>query len=340
MGKWLTMPTTEDDFGRSITRTEPRKIRRRAPGQFTPRNNIGVTLLDLQGLDEGSVPRPIPFSEYGDHATKDSLTMGSMIVPEISYRREKKTVIDSDGQVIDCQRPSSGRLRSSGLKRIDFVPAAQKGPLDGSKRCYDWIYRPGETGYQNPMQYEEPPVLGKRPSHPVPAIGLVELGHKRSFPKQQYPETGLPPPRMNKAPNSAEWGGWAKGGAPGRKPQVKPWEVADDDPTADSFRVCDARLKRYPENTHATTDLLTWHWDPKHDVDTALQKRVHLNQPLQPVAERPDAVHYGTNVLPRALARTDLDLVAGPPAGKPSMVNVEGSRLGAYDRMRAVENMP
>lgn len=310
---------------------EPRTIRRKAPGQFTPRDNIGASLGDLPDS-----PRPTPRSDNGSHAEGSSIAMGSMTVPEIAYRREKKSVIDGDGQVIDCQRPSSGRIRPQGLRNIEFVPAPQKNILDSRRRCYDWIYRPGETGYQNPMQYEEPPELGKRPSHPVPAIGLVELGHKRSFPEKQYTQTGLPPPRMNKAPNSAEWGGWAKGGAPGRKPQVKPWEVADDE-GADGFRVCDARLKRYPEMKHTTTDLLYWHWDPQHDVDPASQKRVHINDPMHPVAEQQDAARQGTHVLPRSLARTGLDLVAGPAAGQPSMVNVEGSRLGAYDRLRAVE---
>merc|ERR1712048_1475368 len=163
-------------------------------------------------------------------------------------------------------RPQSAEEKPRALKHIDFVPQPSKAPQGGSKRCYDWVYRP--TGWENPVQYEEPPEPGKRPSHPVCSDGVVGLEHKKWFPEVLFAKTGIIPPGLCKAPHGS-WGGWGKGGTPGRRRQDGPWDSVQPksgthDPAQTEFRFCDARTKAFPEMKYEDTWHLTrWHVDPR-----------------------------------------------------------------------------
>lgn len=247
-------------------------------------------------------------------------------VQDVGSRRLKKAVYDREGKVVDCQAQSSGIDRPQGIRQVDEMPVPQKHPYEGSKRCFAWKHKP--TAWDNPMVFEEPTEPGKRPTHPVCSYGPVSKDRMRAFPDKAYPATGIPPPKMNRQPVGNEWGGWAKGGAPGRKPADGPWQVvprgADENAEAD-FRVSDARVKRFPEMKYDDTLHLTaWHYDPKHDIDPV---KISQISKLDPRGRKED---FGNR-------HHDRDMLWGPPAGVPSGISVEGTPLESYDRIRKHE---
>lgn len=298
------MPSTEDDFGFG----SPRKSKR-AQGVCTPRNAIGATVADV--IDEHS-PRP-----RDPPQARSILEYGSLLVPEADLdRRLRKAIFDDQGQAVSSQMPSPGNTRPCGIRMIEPINSHTKGPQDGAKRTFDFAYS-RQTGHHNPMQYEDPAQPGVRPSHPVCAVGVVSQGHRRCYPDREYVETAIPPLKMGKAPHGASWGGWAKGGAPGRQPLVQPWEVAAESPKDDTFRVSDARRMKYPEMGYNYTGHLTsWHTDPQKDAEPAFRKKVHHSQ---------------------AMSSAGSQVLRQPMAGKPSGIPVEGAALPFYDIVRAVE---
>lgn len=183
---------------------------------------------------------------------------------EESYatRRMKRLVLGDDGRHLDAQRQSTGIERPRGLKTTNMVPEKQKHPAGGFKRQYAWIHKP--TAWESLDTYEEPVQPGKRPTHPVCSAGPVSLERKRCYPEKAT-ETGIPPPHMSKAPTGNTWGGWGRGGAPGRGIMRGPWQVEPKDrdlaPGEEAeFRVSDARVRMIPEMMHGDTKhLTTWH---------------------------------------------------------------------------------
>mmetsp|Transcript_36811 Transcript_36811/g.64856 ORF Transcript_36811/g.64856 Transcript_36811/m.64856 type:complete len:380 (-) Transcript_36811:67-1206(-) len=282
-------------------------------------------------IDEAVYGHDIDFSGQCDVEEEFKKYIGSAgrsnrEVTGAESRRLKKSVYDRDGKVVDCQNQSDGKSRPEGIKQVDETPTPQKHPYAGSKRCFDWKYKP--TAWDNPVTFEEPPEPGKRPSHPVCNYGPVSTDRIRSFPEKKYPATGIPPPKMNKQPVGNEWGGWAKKGEPGRKPADGPWQVvprgADENAEAD-FRVSDARVKRFPEMKYGdTTHITTWHFDPKHDIDPVKTSQVTKLEPLGSKEAFGNRHH-------------DRDMLWGPPAGKPTYIAVEGTPLESYDRIRRHE---
>lgn len=312
------MPTTEDDFGRPSPR-----MSLKGPGAFPPRDCIGSLIVDVQ-------PEPAVRPREYDVA-RSSLATGSVYCTEApADRRLKRSVYDGEGKVISCQRPTSeSRPRPQGIRQVAHVPSSQKGPLDGSKRCFDWTQRP--TGFENPEQWEEPPGTTMRPSHPVCQNGVVALDHRRGFAALQYQETGIPPPKMCKAPHGSEWGGWARNGAPGRQPLQGPWdslEAKSGGVEAES-RFCDARTRRFPEMKDSDTRHLTrWHFDAQRDVDPRSSKKQHLNSP---------AIPGPGNGSSRTMLGVGMATVRHAAAGRPSGCAVEGTALPWYERLRGAE---
>jgi len=302
---------TQDDFGRAI-----RRPLNKGKGMFTPRHKIGVQVTDLR-----EVMRPEgTYSACG--GTPSKMDYGSMcpteVLPEKRLRKEAKN--PQTGKVIDLQRPSSGKPPRPSMARVDYIPLPQKDPRHGAKRCFDYVYKP--TGLENTVQYEEPVEPGKRPSHPVCADGIVALEHKRGYPEIQNAKTSIPPPKLCKPPHGS-WGGWAGGGAPGRRRQDGPWDSVQpksgsDDIDQAEFRFCDARTRRFPEMKYNSTFHITaWHLDPERDIDEQKHLKVHLNDavPIKNGARR-----YGAEV----------QSAAGRPSGMP----VEGAALSFYDKVR------
>jgi hypothetical protein len=242
------------------------------------------------------------------------------------HRRLKKPVIGADGNEINVQGPSSDYKRPEGIRRMEGEPIPQKHWLSGSKRCYEWrAQRP--SLFNNPVTYEEPVEPGKRPSHPVAAIGVVPIGleHKRSFPDKSYAHTSIPPARMSKAPTGNEWGGWGRRGEPGRKVMDGPWQVEPRDRELQEgeeaeFRVSDARIRQFPHEKNKDTNWLTnWHFDSRHDIDEVKKKKYSIGQPLaSATTSRAPTVYL-------------------PPAGKASGLVTEGTALSYYDRVRDAE---
>lgn len=307
----------EDDFGRPVRRRTCKAL-----GIFQPCDSIGASLTHLPQPAE--TKRKHLEHEFDNDDTY--LEMGALTIPEPTrdWSRLKKTVFDDGGKAVTSQRPSSGNGRTSGVKQMDHLPNLQKGPMDGSKRCFPWSCRP--TGYQNPVSYEDPPVPGVRPSHPVPAVGLVSLGHRRAFPEKEV-KTSIPP-RSSKAPTGSEWGGWAKNGAPGRAPLDRPWEVETDAKNPDGLRVTDARIRQFVEMKNPPTAHHTqWHTDARNHIDPVKQSRVHHSEPLSPVAPSGSLTERGEMHM----------MLNMRGAGKPTGSHVEGAALPFYDRFRAEE---
>jgi len=306
------MTLTEDDFG--IIRPSWAG-RGKADGACPPRNSIGLTLADVK-------PEPEIRPREPDQCRPNLGTSTVYALEDMSSRRLKRSVFDQGGKALTKQRPSSGNGRPEGIKRIDYMPEKQRAPHETTKRCFGWTHRP--TGYENPDTYEEPVEPGVRPSHPVCAIGPVATDRKRAF-HAQIQSTGIPPPRMSKAPHGSDWGGWGVNGAPGRKPLQSPWDsLQKKDPSSDEadYRFCDARTRRYPEMKYQDTFHLTrWHWDAQHDIDPIGAKRIHLNTPT--------ASTVGTAAGQR--------MAQVPAAGKKSNMPVEGAALPWYERIREQE---
>lgn len=198
-------------------------------------------------------------------------------------RRLKRPVIGSNGKAVDAQRLSTNTGRPVGLRTIDMIPSAQKHCQAGSKRLFGWIHRP--TAWDNPVTYEDPPELGKRPSHPVCANGVVALDRKRIFPEGAV-ATSIPLRSMSKeAPVGNTWGSWADG-EPGRRGSEGPWQVEPrerelDEEEEAEFRVRDARVKINPEKEYCPTSWLTnWHWDAIDDVDPPHTNKYRENMPM------------------------------------------------------------
>eukprot|EP00933_Yihiella_yeosuensis_P032220 TRINITY_DN2580_c5_g1_i1.p1 TRINITY_DN2580_c5_g1~~TRINITY_DN2580_c5_g1_i1.p1 ORF type:complete len:313 (-),score=55.76 TRINITY_DN2580_c5_g1_i1:81-1019(-) len=303
------MMLDEDDVGKSRPKW---KDRLKGKGQCHPIDMIGHSLLDT--------PEEPPIVPKAHDLEKPQL--GTDMYPFVGYegtRRLKKGVFGKDGQVVNSQAQSSGINRPEGVRPIEHIPRPDKVSVD-SKKCFDWIHR--KTGYENPDQWEEPPVPGVRPSHPVSSNGVVALDRRKAFPEKQNEPTAIPPPKMCKAPFGAEWGGWGSHGAPGRRPLQGPWDsLQNDDPTsteeAGDYRFCDSRTKRCPEMKYQDTFHLTrWHLDAKNDIDPIGAKRIHVNIALPSSAR---------GAIPR------------PGAGKKSNMPVEGSGMAWYERIRQHE---
>lgn len=302
------MLATEDDFGKRLPRYS-----RKAPGRYPPVDLIGTSIADVC---------PEPDTQPHEHVLAKTHLDSTFHYPEpLTDRRLRRPICNSEGQAIDFQRPSSGRPKAAGIEQIDFVPLPQKHPQHSSKRSFAWSRFP--TGYDNPVQWEDPPVPGVRPSHPVCANGVVALEQRRIFPAQQFQETGIPPPRLSKAPhNGSEWGGWGANGAPGRHPLIQPWDSLE--PTNGGVQIeerfCDARTKRFPDmKFHNTFHLTQWHLDPQHHVDKCSSKKMHLNKAT-------------TSTANSAIGQSRL-----PAAGRPSGIPAEGCALPWYDDFRAAE---
>jgi len=193
---------------------------------------------------------------------------------------------------VNFQRPSQEEQLKTGIRTMDFVPLPKKGPLDGSKRCFEWTQRP--TGPGNPVCWEDPPTSGARPSHPVSMAGVVALGHKKGFPAVHYADTGISPPKICTESNRSARGGWTVDpegvwdGAPGRGRLHGPW--ASQAPrraglieTETVF--VDAARKHFPDMNHKdTSGLLQWHLDPHKHVDPPPRRK-----PVRGLSQGPPA---------------------------------------------------
>jgi hypothetical protein len=259
-------------------------------------------------------------------AGRSALEYGSLCPQEGKPNKVVKEVVNPiTGKVINMHRNSTGESRPEGIRKIEHVPTQNKGPVEGSKRSFPWVVST-QTGYNNPVQYEDPPEQGKRPSHPVFADGVIAIEHKKCFPEHANAKTAIVPPVLCKAPKDS-WGGWSRGGCPGRRRQDGPWDSmqpksGDDDAQLAEFRFSDARTKRFPEMKYAPTFHLTrWHLDPEAHVDLRKQTRVHLNDPVptQAGAQLPECLY---------------DAAAGKPSGLPA----EGAGLSFYDRVRDADD--
>lgn len=310
-----------EDFGKPVAR------KHKATGTFQPYDSIGTSLADLPHSVE---TRRRHLDHDFDHDDV-YLEMGALTIPEpAAYSRIKKPVIDGGGRSVTALRPSSSSGRPGGVRQtdpLDQLPSLRREPMLGSKQCFPWAYRP--TGYENPSSYEEPAAPGARPSHPVPAVGLVSLGHRRAFPEREV-KTSIPSRRC-KAPTGSEWGGWAKNGAPGRAPLDRPWEVEPEGPGADGLRVTDARIRQFPElRIPRTAHLTQWHTDPRAHIDPIKRSRVHHSEPMQ------QAARSGSLTDRSEAHRRSGEAMRG--AGKPTGCHVEGAALSFYDRVRAEES--
>mgnify|MGYP002803424180 CR=1 FL=1 len=283
------MPISEDDFGFAKA---PWRSRLKKMGECRPQPQIGSAIWD-------TVPEKEPCIRQG--APRSQLDSKFYPKDPISSRPLK------------CPIPPPIRVEhKEGIKKIESIPLKQRAIHDTSKRCFPWA-RSQATGYENPVQWEEEPVPGKRPSHPVSANGPVGVEHRRCFPEKLLP-SGIPPPALCKPPFGSEWGGWAMNGAPGRGPLQQPWDSLKGPNEEREERFCDARPKRFPEMMYEDTFHRThWHLDARNHVDQASAKRVHLNMPK-----------VGQHL-------------AIPAAGKASNMPVEGAALDWYERVRGKE---
>eukprot|EP00434_Breviolum_minutum_P004887 symbB.v1.2.004312.t1/scaffold188.1/size279614/1 len=188
-----------DDFGFAKA---PWRSRLKKMGECRPQPQIGSAIWD-------TVPEKEPCIRQG--APRSQLDSKFYPKDPISSRPLK------------CPIPPPIRVEhKEGIKKIESIPLKQRAIHDTSKRCFPWA-RSQATGYENPVQWEEEPVPGKRPSHPVSANGPVGVEHRRCFPEKLLP-SGIPPPALCKPPFGSEWGGWAMNGAPGRGPLQQPWD--------------------------------------------------------------------------------------------------------------------
>lgn len=291
------------------------RVRRtpKGPGLCARGPCLGATLADVPG-------EPGPRQRELAELQRSSLEPGSNYCPEaFSARRQRCAVLDASGQVYEKNRPSAEATRPESIRIVGYDPRPYVEPGGRGKRCYDWTHRP--TGWENPDQWEEPPVPGQRPTHPVCAVGAVALEHKRSFPEKQLQETACPgQPRLSQAPFGSEWGGWARSGAPGRKPLLQPWDSlvprgsTAADATEAAYRFSDAKRKPFPDMQYRDTSHLTrWHLDAKADIDPIARKMVHVNTPRQ-----------------APTSATTAALLALPPAGVRS---ARGPRAGSLGRL-------
>lgn len=168
-----------------------------------------------------------------------------------NFRRLRRPVFGPDGAPMSVQTPSANSIKENATKSRQGdqlpLPAPQKNFCGGSKRHYAWLHRP--TAWDNPVTYEDPPELGKRPSHPVCANGVVATDRKRSFPERALVD------------NCGEL------------------LVLDDGPEAEA-RGSEAGMKprcqiKYPD----TSWLLRWHWNPQ-DAEPPKPRKFSLNVPI------------------------------------------------------------
>lgn len=294
------MPLSEDDFG--VIRPAWRH-RLRGQGLCQPRPQIGSAIWD-------TVPEKEPVLRQYDQV-RGNLDSAVYPTEDLSARRLKRVV----------PPPKSSNDRGEGIKKINMVPAKQRGIYDASKRCFSWA-RSQPTGYENPVSFEEEPIPGMRPSHPVAANGPVGTEHRRSFPEKQHCPTAIPPPALCKPPSGNEWGGWAVGGAPGRGPMQQPWDSLLGSGQDAEERFCDARTKRFPEMKYQdTSHHIRWHLDAKEHIDPINAKRIHRNAPTVATASSPAGQRL-------AFQRA---------SGRPSRMPVEGAALDWYDKVRVRE---
>lgn len=313
------MPVYEDDFGQRVLLNAGKG---KAPGACQPRHGIGLSVLDVRPEREVKLREP----ELG----KSHMHTGSVYALEdMSSRRLRGAVYDVQGKVLHTERLSSPDRRGKGIRTCDFIPLPRRQLEHIAKRTFEHTHRP--TGYENPDQWEEPPVPGVRPSHPVSATGVVALERRRIFPERQHRPTGIPPPELSEAPHGSEWGGWARDGAPGRRPLQTPWDSLRPRPGAAEdtaeYRFSDARARRYPDLMYRPTAHLTsWHTHPQQDIDPVKMARVHLNTPTADTA---------TAAAASETFRRNKALL--PAAGKPSNLPNEGSAMPWYERIREAE---
>lgn len=313
------MPTTEDDFGKTGRRKFTATWN---PGACQPRHGLGATLADVRPASPATQRRTLVGLPTG------CMDVGAVHVQEaISSRRHRGGVSNSHGETVHTNAPSAERMRSVGKRTFDFVPAAKKSLEDQGKRCYEWTNRP--SGYENPEQWEAPSMPGQRPTHPVSSTGVVALGHRRPCPEVQHAETCSPgDPRRSRPPvNGAEFGGWAKSGAPGRGPFNGLWDSLEPNAAAAAtgadvvVRLGDMRKKPFPDRDYTDAAHLTrWHLDPRADIDPVVRRQVILN-----VAN--EELSPGL-VTPRAA------MVRRPAAGMRTGLAKEGAALQYYDRVR------
>eukprot|EP00439_Symbiodinium_sp_Y106_P007888 s5428_g1.t1 len=136
------MPLSEDDFG--VIRPAWRH-RLRGQGLCQPRPQIGSAVWD-------TVPERQPVIKQYDQVRGNLDTAvypidpwhGSRVCEEdLSARRLKRVV----------PPPKSSNDRGEGIRKINMVPAKQRGIYDASKRCFSWA-RSQPTGYENPVSFE------------------------------------------------------------------------------------------------------------------------------------------------------------------------------------------
>ncbi|CAK9055946.1 Uncharacterized protein (Fragment), partial [Durusdinium trenchii] len=282
------MPLSQDDFGFGRA---PWRSRLKNMGLCRPQPQIGTAIWDTTPEREPRV--------RGSDAARSQLDSKFYPKEAISSRPLKRP-----------KTPPNRVDKVEGIARIDHIPMKQRALHDTSKRCFPWA-RSQLTGYENPVQWEEEPIPGQRPSHPVSANGPVGVEHRRCFPEKQLP-SGIPPPALCKPPFGSEWGGWALNGAPGRGPLQQPWDSLRGANEEREERFCDARTKRFPEMKYEDTFHRTkWHLDAKDHVDPANAKRIHVNVPKVGLAT--------------------------PAAGKASNMPVEGAAMDWYERVRGKE---
>jgi hypothetical protein len=285
-------------------------------------DQIGENVADVKGPDTIRQREP-PYNRSNLHSS-------TLIVQDDSAgKRLKKSVLDEkNNPILSGNENMKGEVylesvrlaeKPKSVRRIDWLPTPREKPE--SKRCFEWTHRP--TGYENPVQFEEPPEPGKRPTHPISPCGVPETGGRRCPEYSKvYPKTGIPAPALSKAPQDAGWGGWGPSGEPGRRRLDRPWEIADrnyDGPGESVEMVIgDMSKKKFSDQRYQNTSALTmWHFDSKHDIDPIYQRRIHHCE-----AVRPD----GTGRLPHM-----------PAAGKKSGAVAEGSALPWYDTVRGRE---
>jgi len=274
--------------------------------------------MDVKGEDSVR-QREAPYGKSSLHQS----TLNCLDTAE--GKRLRRTVYDEEGdEPLVCGHNevfhNTKRLASKakGVRALDHLPKPQKN--ETSKRCYEWIHRP--SGYENPVQYDEPCVPGVRPSHPISSGGVPETGHKRIPDMQKaYPATGIPAPYLSE-PDAGKWGGWGPSGEPGRRRLDRPWEIKDKsyDGEGESCKlvVGDMSKKKFSDQRYQNTSALTsWHFDPENDMDKILIRKIHHCE-----ATAPD----GSGRLPHVA-----------PAGKATGACAEGSCMQWYDTVRGRE---
>lgn len=259
----VVKPVPEEDFGKSV---RSKFLSTKRPAACPPEDGVGATLLDVRPEPPAPHKMRVPGMPDG------SLQLGTLYFSEPMSDRHGLRQIDSP----------KGLPKAEGKRQIPYIPVPKAGVE--SKKCFPWTHRP--TGYNNPDQWEEPPVPGVRPTHPVSITGIVALEHKRNFPELQYGRTADPGnPRKSKAPPiKSEYGGWGpKTGAPGRQMHRGVWDSLKPDGLHSGVDVMerfgDATRKPFPEFSQADTRHLTrWHLGAA-DLDQAKQSRIRVNEP-------------------------------------------------------------